>query len=200
MSKVSNRGRLSVVMLLAVAFVFSAACSKNANTGNTGTSNAGGTTTTTTTTGGGTTTGGAGTPATSPTAALRAYYEAGMKKDVAGAKRYLSAGSIRVLEEGAQKMGMTLDEAMKKNADTSTATMPEFANEKISGDTATVDIKAGGDMLTMHLVKEGGEWKLAMDKVLEDLKRKAGAGATTTQSQPEDGGEDEDEHGGHEEK
>ena len=157
MSKVSNRGRLSVVMLLAVAFVFSAACSKNANTGNTGTSNAGGTTTTTTTTGGGTTTGGAGTPATSPTAALRAYYEAGMKKDVAGAKRYLSAGSIKVLEESAKKMGTTLDEAMQQNAQQQAATpMPEFANEKISGDTATVDIKVQGQALTTYLVKEAG--------------------------------------------
>jgi len=61
-------------MLLAVAVAFSAACKKNANTGNTATSNAGGTTTTTTG-------GGAGTSASSPTAALRAYYEAGMKKD-----------------------------------------------------------------------------------------------------------------------
>ncbi len=200
MSKVSNRSRLSVIMLLAVAFVFSAACKKNANTGNTATSNTGGTTTTTTTTGGGATTGGAGTPATSPTAALRAYYEAGMKKDVAGAKRHLSAGSIKVLEEGAQKMGMTLDEAMNQNAQQQAATpMPEFANERISGDTATVDIKAQGQTLTMHFVKEGGEWKLAMDKVLEDLKKGAG-GATTTQSQPEGGGDDEDEHGGHEDK
>jgi hypothetical protein len=124
-----------------------------------------------------------------------------MKKDVAGAKRYLSAGSIKVLEESAQKMGTTLDEAMQQNAQQQAATpMPEFANEKISGDTATVDIKVQGQALTMHLVKEGGEWKLAMDKVLEDLKRKAGSGATTTQSQPEDGGGDEDEHGGHEDK
>lgn len=202
MSKVSNRGGLSVVLLLAVAFVFSAACKKNANTGNTATSNAGGTTTTTTTTtgGGGATTTGAGSTATSPTAALRAYYEAGMKKDVAGAKRYLSAGSIKVLEESAQKMGMSLDEAMQQNAQQQAATpMPEFANERISGDTATVDIKVQGQSLTMHMVREGGEWKLAMDKVLEDLRRGAG-GATTTQSQPEGGGEDEDDHGGHEEK
>src|SRR5215217_526082 len=106
MSKVLNKGRLSVIMLLAVAFVFSAACKKNANTGNTNTSNTGGTTTTTTTGGG--TTGGAAT-AGSPTAALRAYYEAGIRKDVSTAKRYLSTGSLKVLEEGARAMGKTLD-------------------------------------------------------------------------------------------
>jgi len=194
MSKFSSRGRLTVIVLLAAAFAFSAACKKNANTGNTAATNAGGTTTTTTT-------GGAGTPASSPTAALRAYYEAGMKKDIAAAKRYLSTGSIKVLEEGARNMGMSLDEAMQQNVQQSaSSTMPEFTNERVSGDTATVDIKAQGDTLTMHMVKEGGEWKLAMDKVLEDLKRKAGSGgATTTQTQPE-GGDDEDDHGGHEDK
>jgi hypothetical protein len=196
MNKFSSRGRLTVIVLLAVTFALAAACKKNANTGNTATSNGGGTTTTTTTT-----TGGAGTAASGPTAALRAYYEAGMKKDVATAKKYLSTGSIKVLEDGARNMGMTLDEAMQQNAQQSASSpLPEFANERISGDTATVDIKAQGETLTMHMVKEGGEWKLAMDKVLEDLKRKSGSGgATTTQTQPE-GGDDEDDHGGHEEK
>ena len=197
MYKVLDKGRVSALMLLAAAFVFSAACQKNANT--TTTTN-GGTTTTTTTAGGGTTGGGA-VAAGSPTAALRAYYEAGMKKDIATAKKYLSTGSIKVLEQGARNMGMTLDEAMQQNAQQSTsATMPEFANEKISGDTATVDIKAEGNTLTMHMVKEDGMWKLAMDKVLEDLRGTQGGGATTaTQPPPEAGGGD-DEHGGHEDK
>lgn len=197
MYKVLDKGRLSVIMLLAAAFVFSAACKKNANTGNTTTTTGGGTTTTTTTGSG--TTGGSVPAAGSPTAALRAYYEAGMKKDIATAKRYLSAGSIKVLEQGARNMGMTLDEAMQQNAQQATSTtMPEFTNEKISGDTATVDIKAEGNTLTMHMVQEGGEWKLAMDKVLEDLRGTQGGGGTTTQSQPESG--NEDEHGGHEDK
>ena len=194
MHKVLDKGRVSVIIVLAAAFVFSAACKKSANTSTTTTTNGG---TTTTTTGSGTT-GGSVPAAGSPTAALRAYYEAGMKKDIPAAKRYLSEGSIKVLEQGARNMGMSLDEAMQKNAEQASSTpMPEFSNEKISGDTATVDITAAGDKLTMHMVKEGGEWKLALDKVLEDVRGRSGGATTTTQ--PESGSDD-DEHGGQEDK
>ena len=200
MSKVWNKGRLSVIMLLALSFVFSAACSKkNANTGNT-TSNTGGTTTTTTTGGG--TTGGA--TAGSPTAALRAYYDAAMRKDIATAKRYLSSGTMKMMEEGARRMGKTVDQAFEEGAQqTPTPSMPEFSNEKISGDTATVDIKSQGISLTMPMVKEGGEWKIAMDKMLEDMKNSMG-GSTTgggpAPTKPEGSDDGDDDHDGHDEK
>ncbi len=200
MSKVSSRGRLTVIVLLAATFVFSAACKKNANTSNTTTSNTSGTTTTT---GGGGVTGG-GAASGSPTAALRAYYDAAMRKDIATAKKYLSAGTMRMMEEGARKMGKTVDQAFEEGAQqTPTAAMPEFGNEKVTGDTASVDIKAQGMTITMPMVKEGGEWKIAMDKMIEEMRGSAGGaspgGAGTTESQPE-GGNDEDDHGGHEEK
>ncbi|HEY0379230.1 MAG TPA: nuclear transport factor 2 family protein [Pyrinomonadaceae bacterium] len=198
MSKILSKGRLSVIMLLAISFAFSAACKKNANTGNT-TSNTGTTTTTTTATGGGTT---GGAAAGSPTAALRAYYDAAMRKDIPTAKRYLSSGTMRMMEEGARKMGKTVDEAFQEGAQqTPTASMPEFSNEKISGDTATVDLKSQGISLTMPMVKEGGEWKIAMDRMIEDMKNSmggsTGGGAPTM---PEGDGNDNDDHGGHEEK
>src|ERR671912_78375 len=120
MSKVLNSSRLALILLLALAFVFSAACKKNenANTGNTTTSNTSGKTT------GGGTTGGAA--AGSPTAALRAYYDAAMRKDIATAKRYLSAGTMRMMEEGARRMGKTVDEAFQEGAQqTPTTIMPE---------------------------------------------------------------------------
>ena len=199
MSKVFSKGRLSVIMLLAISFAFSAACKKNENTGNT-TSNTG-TTTTTTATGGGTTGGGAA--AGSPTAALRAYYEAAMRKDIPTAKRYLSAGTMRMMEEGAKKMGKTVDQAFEEGAQqTPTTTMPEFSNEKVNGDTATVDIKSQGISLTMPLVKEGGEWKIAMDKMIEDMRTSMGGNATGGGSSPTtpEGDGDDDDHGGHEEK
>lgn len=195
MNKVLNKGRLSVIMLLALSFVFSVACKKNANTGNTTTSSTGTTTTT-----GGATTGGA--TASSPTGALRAYYEAAMRKDVTSAKKYLSAGTMRMMEEGARRMGKTVDQAFEEGAQqTPTTAMPEFSNEKISGDTATVDVKSQGISLTMPMVKEGGEWKIAMDKMLEDLKNSMGNSTSGgPQATPEAGGDDEDEHGGHDEK
>ncbi len=196
MSKVWNKGRLSVIMLLAFSFVFSAACSKkDANTNN-ATSKTGGTTNTTTTTGGSTT---GGATAGSPTAALRAYYDAAMRKDIATAKRYLSAGTMRMMEEGARKMGKTVDEAFQEGAQqTPTTAMPEFSNEKVNGDTASVDIKAQGMTITMPMVKEDGEWKIAMDKMLQEMQKSMG-GSTGGGPQPE-GGDDDDDHGGHEEK
>jgi hypothetical protein len=40
-----------------------------------------------------------------------------------------------------------------------------FSNEKITGDTAIVEMKAPGQTVTALLVKEGSEWKMALDKM-----------------------------------
>jgi flagellar hook-associated protein FlgK len=102
-----------------------------------------------------------------------------MNKDINSAKKYLSAGTIAMMEEGAKKMGKSLDEAFKESAEqSSTPAIPEFTNEKITGDTATVDMKAQGMSVTMPLVKEGGEWKLAMDKLINDMKNSTGSNGT----------------------
>jgi flagellar hook-associated protein FlgK len=186
MSTVLTKRYGIMTLVLALSVVFSTACSKNANTNTTsGNANAGQTTS-------GSTSG--GTTASSPTAALRGYYEAAMNKDIEKAKRYLSAGTMRLMEEGAKKMGKTLDEAFKEGAaQTPATTMPEFSNEKISGDTATVDMKAQGMTLTMPMVKEGGEWKLAMDKMIQDMRTSMGGGAKEAE-------EGDDEKEGNEEK
>ena len=182
MSKVLSRDRLSAIILLAIAFAFSAACKKNANTGNT-TSNTVAVTTTTTP--------GDGAAAGSPTAAVRAYYAAALRKDIPTAKRYLSAGTMRMMEDGAKQLGKTADEVFEEGArQMPISSVPEVSNEQTNGDTASVDVNILGHTLTMQLVKEGGEWKIAMDKTLQNLG--APVGGT-----PEG---DEDEHGGHEEK
>src|SRR5215210_3309344 len=137
MSKVVKKSNAWIILVIALAaVVFSAACSKNANTGNSTNS------TNSTTTNKNSTTSSGGDATGSPTAALRAYYQAAMNKDVTAAKKYLSTGTIALLEEGAKKMGKSLDEAFKESAaQTNTTVMPEFSNEKINGDTATVDLK-----------------------------------------------------------
>lgn len=187
MSKVvmKNSTRMLLVIALA-AVVLSAACSKNANTGNSTT----GTNTTNSSTTNKTTSTGGDTASGSPTASLRAYYQAAMNKDIPTAKKYLSAGTMRVMEEGAKQMGKSVDEAFEEGAKTTT-TMPEFTNEKITGDTATVDIKAQGATVTMPLVKEDGIWKLAMDKLIEDMKNAMGGDATK-----KPGVADDDDDGG----
>jgi flagellar hook-associated protein FlgK len=119
-----------------------------------------------------------------------------MRKDVDTAKRYLSAGTISVMEEGARRMGKTLDESFKEGANqTPTTEMPEFSNEKINGDTATVDVKMKDmPVVTMPLVKEGGEWKLALDKFIKDMQNSAGG---MQPNAPGGAGDDEDEGGNH---
>jgi flagellar hook-associated protein FlgK len=197
MSKVVMKKRMSGIMMLAIALaavVFSTACSKNANTGNsTSSTNSSATGTTGSTT---STASSGGATAGSPTAALRGYYQAAMDKDVNAAKKYLSAGTMALLEEGAKKMGKSLDEAFKESAaQSNTTVMPEFSNEKITGDTATVEMKAQGMSVTMPMVKEGGEWKLAMDKLIEGMKNSLG---TEGPKAPAEGEKDEDGHeGGH---
>lgn len=195
MSKVVKKNNAWIILVIALAaVVFSAACSKNANTGNS-TNSTNSTTTnknSTTTSSGGEATGGG------PTAALRAYYQAGMNKDVATAKKYLSSGTLALLEGEAKKAGKTLDEAFTESAAKTQATvMPEFSNEKISGDTATVDLKAQGATLTMPMVREGGEWKLAMDKLIADLKNAMGEGAKESSDDDDDDNSNANHGGGH---
>jgi flagellar hook-associated protein FlgK len=186
MSKVVTISKSRIILVIALAtVVFATACSKNANTGNsTNTANSSTGNKTTSSTSGGSEAAG------SPTAALRSYYQAAMNKDINSAKRYLSAGTMTLLEEGAKKMGKSLDEAFKESATQSnTTTMPEFSNEKITGDTATVDMKAQGMSVTMPMVKEGGEWKLAMDKLIEGMKNSMGNDGP----KPSTGGDDDDD-------
>lgn len=186
MSTVVMKRNTLLILVIALAVVFSTACSKNANTGNSATTN-----------GGQTSSGSSGgTSASSPTAALKAYYEAANRKDIATAKRYLSAGTMRLMEEGAKKMGKTVDEAFTESASqTNTTVMPEFSNEKITGDTATVEMKAQGMTVTMPMVKEGGEWKLAMDKMIQDLQNSMGGSPGASP-----GADDDDEEGNTNEK
>jgi len=176
-----------VTLALAFSMIFSAACSKNANTANSTNS----TTTASNTTNAGKTTD--GTTASSPTAAVKAYYQAVANKDFSTAKKYFSSRTMSKMEEGAKKLGKTVEEVLKGDRDTMAATMPEFSNEKITGDTATVDIKVQGQTVAMPLVKEGGEWKLALDKLLKDTSNSMDGGKEPTKAPAE---EDEDEHSG----
>ena len=155
-------GSLSLVLAMTV-LTFTAACSKNTNTSNLNAANSSNTSGSTKTSSGSTTTAGM-----SPTEVFKAYYDAAVKRDFATAKKYLSQGTIALMEEGAKKQGKTFDEAMK-DSPAPEGTMPQLSNEQISGDTATVDITAEGKKAAMPFVKEGGEWKIALDKFIQDM-------------------------------
>ncbi|MDT4952718.1 MAG: hypothetical protein QOJ02_856 [Acidobacteriota bacterium] len=137
---IKKRAHGIIVLTLALALsVLAVACSSNSNAGK------------------------------SPTETLRAYYDAAKKKDVETAKKFLSRGTMQVMEDIAKGQGKTVDEMLKEgaNRDTQMPT-PEFSNEKITGDTASVDIKVPEQpLVTMQMVKEDGEWKLAIDKMMK---------------------------------
>ena len=183
-----SSGNLPKIIALALALsvlALAAGCSKNANTANsTNSTNSSNTANKTSTT--------SSSSGLSPKDTIKAYYDAAARKDMAAAKGYLSQGTLAMMEEGAKKMGKTLDEAMKEGSNAPVVT-PEFGAETITGDTATVEIKGpGGEQVKMPLVKEGGQWKLAIDKMLGDMMK----GMDTPRPGQSSGAEDdEDEHG-----
>ena len=121
-----------------------------------------------------------GSAGMTPTEVFKAYYDAAVKKDFAGAKKHLSKGSIDLMELGAKQSGKTFEEAMKDSP--AQGPMPQLGNEKITGDTATVDITAEGQKMAMPFVKENGEWKIAMDKLA--ISALGGEGAPAKSSTP----------------
>lgn len=115
----------------------------------------------------------------SPTSTFKAFFEAQKKKDVPAIKKTLSKPSLGMLETAAKAKKIDLDEFIGEGLSTPGSKfekMPETRNEKIDGDNATLDIKDEGmkDWETMYFVKEEREWKIALDKTIEELLKKMG--------------------------
>ena len=117
--------------------------------------------------------GGAAQPAASPTDVLKTFIEASKKKDVEAIKKTLSKGSLDLAEEAAKKQNITVDELFKKDDTKMSEELPELRNEKIEGDTATVEVKDNvGGYDTLPFVRENGGWKLAFDKYQQAMIKK----------------------------
>ena len=110
----------------------------------------------------------------SPTETMRALNEASKKKDVETIKKLISKETSELLEQSAKDQNSTVDALLRKDSGAPFQKLPEMRNEKITGDTATVEIKNTADenWESMPLVKENGVWKIALDKFLADMKRK----------------------------
>jgi hypothetical protein len=108
-----------------------------------------------------------------PTETIKALHEVSKKKDVEGIKKLLSKETLKLLDEAAQKEKTTPDEFLKKDGNPPFERLPEIRGEMIEGDVAYVNIK--NDITDkdekMPLVKEDGEWKLALDKYIETMKK-----------------------------
>lgn len=122
----------------------------------------------------------------SPTATLKAFYDATQKKDAEGIKKTLSKGTIEMLEGFAKAQNKTLDDTLKEGLtkDTSGEKLPESRNEKIDGDKATLEVKNDktGQWETVPFVKEDGMWKIAFDQMFRDAFKSTGNSNTETEN------------------
>ena len=114
-----------------------------------------------------------------PTDTFKAFFEASKKKDVPGMKKTLSKGTLNMFETLANLQNKSLDDMLKeidKDDKSKDEKMPETRNEKITGDTATLEVKneKTGKWDTLPFVKEDKEWKIALDKFLEETMKGLG--------------------------
>lgn len=107
----------------------------------------------------------------SPTATVKAFYDAVKARDADGIKNTMSKGSLAMMETFAKAQNKTLDEALKEPNTSPQPAAFEAKDEKITGDTATVQVKdEKGNWETIPLVKEDGKWKIALDKAMGGAK------------------------------
>lgn len=110
----------------------------------------------------------------SPIGVLKTFTDAKNGKDVETMKQTLSKNTLEtvggVAAEGHQT---TLEEYLLKGNTTplNKPEMPETRNEKINGDTATVEIKRSStdQWRTLTFVKEDNRWKMDLVKFLNEL-------------------------------
>ncbi len=111
----------------------------------------------------------------SPTEVLKNLNEASKTRDVEAVKNSVSKGTLALMEDSAKKQNTTVDELLKKDNGVPFKELPETRNEKIEGDTATLELKntTTGGWETVPFVKEDGSWRLALDKYMKDLQKAA---------------------------
>ncbi len=115
-------------------------------------------------------------PATSPAETLKAYVAAQQKGDIEGMKRLLSRGSIAFIETNAKIQNRSVDDILREETKVKIPNLPVTRNEKIEGETATVEVRddaTGQFDLVYPFVREEGTWKLARDKQIEAILKKA---------------------------
>ncbi len=111
-----------------------------------------------------------------PSAALKSYIAAQQNGDIAAMKQLLSRSSIEFIEKNARVQNKSIDDILREETKVRIAAIPETRNEKIDGETATVEVKideSGKNDLVYPFVREDGKWKLARDKQVEAILKKA---------------------------
>src|SRR5829696_1646470 len=99
------------------------------------------------------------------------YVAASQKGDIQAMKSLLSKSSLLYIEEKARPMKLNVDDVLRKETEIKLQAEIETRNEKIEGDTASVEVKnpATGEFdIKYPFVKENGAWKLARDRYIEE--------------------------------
>lgn len=100
-----------------------------------------------------------------PTDAYKTAWAIREKKDVEGMKKVVSKDIIEFMTEIGKAEKKSLDEELKDLCDRPQAKTPETRNEKITGNTATIEyLDETGNWRTMDFIKEGSEWKLTINQ------------------------------------
>lgn len=100
-----------------------------------------------------------------PTQAFQTYYNSIKNNDVAGVKSIMMKSDMAEIEAEAKKKNKSLDDFIKDEVISQVARkipaeMPEMRNEKIEGDTATLEVKDGENWRPARFAKEDGVWKM----------------------------------------
>jgi hypothetical protein len=98
----------------------------------------------------------------SPTATAKAFYDASKSKDVPGMKSQMSKKTLDTLDKALKAQNKSVDDFIKETNDKEPppATF-EARNEKINGETATLEVSDGkGGWEPFSFIKEDGQWKL----------------------------------------
>lgn len=109
-----------------------------------------------------------------PTEAFRTFTVAAFNKDVEAVKQSISKESLKFIEASAKQQNKTVAELLTEGAVQETERkIPEVRNEKIEGDRATIEVKNDmGIYNKIPLVKENGEWKIALDELSKEAQKK----------------------------
>lgn len=100
---------------------------------------------------------------TTPTDAYKTAYMVRKNGDIEGLKMVMHKDILDFLTELGEIEGKSLDDMLKELATKPQAEKAEVRNEKITGNTATVEyLTEKGDWQTMDFVKVGNEWKLTI--------------------------------------
>ena len=104
--------------------------------------------------------------ASSPTETIKIFVEATMAKDTKKIQSTLSKNTLEAMQKNAAAQNTTGDELLSRDVGPPITKVPEMRDEKIEGDTATLEVKndATGKFERFPFVKEDGVWKLALDK------------------------------------